>query len=70
MWNQAIVRELAVVLIIKLAALTLIWLAFFNDPNERELSSHEVGELLLGSPRNAITPNLNSINSQETGDGY
>jgi hypothetical protein len=50
MWNQAIVRELAVVLVIKLAALYVIWLAFFNQPDERELTHHEVGQLLLGDP--------------------
>jgi hypothetical protein len=56
MWNHAIVRELAVVLVLKLAALYVIWLAFFNQPDERELTHHEIGQLLLGEPRDGVTP--------------
>jgi len=58
MWNQAIVRELAVVLVIKLAALYVIWLAFFHQPDERELTHQEVGQLLLGESDNGVTPSL------------
>lgn len=54
MWNQTIVRELALVLVIKLAALYVIWLAFFNQPNERELTHQEVGQLLLGESHSGI----------------
>lgn len=58
MWNQALVRELAVVLVIKLAALYVIWLAFFHQPDTRELTNQEVGQLLLGETRNG-TSSLN-----------
>ena len=58
MWNQVLVRELAVVLVIKLAALYVIWLAFFHQPDTRELTNHEVGQLLLGETRSG-TSSLN-----------
>ena len=54
MWNQTIVRELALILVIKLAALYVIWLAFFNQPDERELTQQEVGQLLLGESHSGI----------------
>jgi len=57
MWNQAIVREISVVLVIKLAALYVIWLAFFNHPDEqRELTHQEIGQFLLGEPHNGNPP--------------
>lgn len=57
MWNHAIVRELAAVLIIKLAALYVIWLAFFSHPEEQpELTHQEVGRALLGESHNSVTP--------------
>lgn len=70
MWNHAIVRELALVLLIKLAALYVIWLAFFNQPDERELTHHEVGQALLGDSRGGVTPSYQS--NQQTGvrDGH
>lgn len=71
MWNQAIVRELAVVLLIKLAALYVIWLAFFNQPDERELTHHEIGQLLLGESADVSAPPQHQSN-QQTGvrDGH
>jgi len=56
MWNQAIVRELAVVLVIKLCALYILWLAFFHQPDERELTHQEIGQLLLGEPHAGVAP--------------
>lgn len=56
MWNQAIVRELTIVVVIKLAALYVIWLAFFHQPDTRELTNHEVGQLLLGESDNGVNP--------------
>lgn len=56
MWKQAIVRELAVVLVIKLAAIYVIWSAFFSQPDQRELTHREVGQLLLGESRSATPP--------------
>jgi len=56
MWNQTIVRELAVVLVIKLVALYVIWLAFFHQPDERELTHQEIGQFLLGETRNGTPP--------------
>jgi hypothetical protein len=70
MWNQTIVRELAVVLVIKLAALYVIWLAFFNQPDERKLTHHEVGQLLLGEARNGVTPQYQSTTRTGERDGY
>lgn len=60
MWNQTIVRELAVVLVIKLVALYVIWLAFFNHPDERELTHQEIGQFLLGESHNGSPPQYQS----------
>jgi len=56
MWNQTIVREIAVVLVIKLVALYVIWLAFFNHPHERELTHQEIGQFLLGDSHEGTPP--------------
>jgi hypothetical protein len=70
MWNQAIVRELTVVLLIKLTALYVIWLAFFNQPDERELTHHEIGQLLLGESRNSVTPPHQPMQHTGVRDGH
>lgn len=54
MWNHTIVRELAVVLVLKLAALCVLWLAFFNQGGKPELTHREVGRFLLGESRDAV----------------
>ena len=70
MWNQPIVRELALILVIKLIALYVIWLAFFHQPGERELTHHEVGQRLLGVPHDTVTsPHQSNQNTGER-DGY
>jgi hypothetical protein len=56
MWNQPLVRELAVILLIKLAALYLIWFAFFSAHDERTLTPQEMGVYLLGESRAPIAP--------------
>jgi len=60
MWKDASVREIAVVLAIKLILLYGIWFAFFNHPNERELTHIDVGNLLLGESHRAANPTINS----------
>jgi hypothetical protein len=70
MWRHAIVRELAAILVIKLIGLYAIWFAFFNQPDERELTHHEIGQLLLGKPAadssHGVTPP--SQPTQHTGE--
>jgi hypothetical protein len=61
MWKEAIVREIAVVLLIKLAALYAIWFAFFNQPDGQALSHHEVGLMLLGDTQDAHTSPNNPL---------
>ena len=56
MWKQAIVRELGVVLLLKLTALLLLWLAFFHQPNATTTTRQDVDRLLLGSAQPAVTP--------------
>lgn len=56
MWNQALVRELAIVLALKFIALFAIWLAFFNHPDVKNLSHDDVGQHLLGETRKGFIP--------------
>jgi hypothetical protein len=51
MWKVAIVREIALVLLIKLSALWVIWFAFFHQPDRQEPDAHDVGRMLLGEVR-------------------
>jgi hypothetical protein len=70
MWNQTIVRELALVLVIKLAALYVIWLAFFHQPDERELTQHEIGQFLLGETHSAVHSQHQPKQTTGVRDGY
>lgn len=70
MWYQAIVRELPVVLESKLATLYAIRLAFFQTPDERELTLPGPGQLRLGEPRNGATPNYQFTTRTGERDGY
>lgn len=54
MWNQALVRELAVILVIKLAALFLIWQAFFSHPAGREITPRNMEQFLLEESSNTV----------------
>lgn len=56
MWKDASVREIAVVLLIKLLLLYGIWISFFHHPEERELTPRDIGHLLLGESSQAATP--------------
>lgn len=56
MWKEHLVRELAVILVIKLVALYVLWLAFFSQPDEQALSEQQVGQRLLGEPHTVVTP--------------
>jgi hypothetical protein len=59
MWKQVLVRELAAVLLLKLAALFIIWHAFFAQPEKQEVTDQMVGQLLLGdSPQSATPPTI------------
>jgi len=46
MWRDRLVRELGIVLVIKLAALYLIWRAFFSTAPSLS-GEHEMDHLLL-----------------------
>jgi hypothetical protein len=66
MWKDATVREIAVVLVIKLMLLYGIWTTFFHRPDERELTPHDVGHLLLGnSHQAAFDPLITNVATQE-----
>lgn len=70
MWNQAIVRELAVVLLIKLAAISAIWFAFFSDSGEGDLTHREMGQFLLGESHDGATTEFHSQQISGVQDGY
>jgi hypothetical protein len=66
MWKDASVREIAVVLGIKLILLYGLWITFFHHPDERELTPHDVGLLLLGkSQQAAFDPLITNVATQE-----
>jgi hypothetical protein len=65
MWKDASVREIAVVLGIKLILLYGLWITFFHHPDERELTPHDVGLLLLGKSQQAASPPLTRVVAQE-----
>lgn len=48
MFSNRLVRELALVLAIKLIALFALWLAFFSDPVTPRLSADTVSETIIG----------------------
>jgi hypothetical protein len=59
MWKEASVREIAVVLVIKLILLYGIWVTFFHHPDKPELTPSDVGHLLLGNPHQKANPSIN-----------
>ncbi len=65
MWKDASVREIAVVLAIKLVLLYGLWMTFFHHPDERELTPHDVGHLLLGNAQEAAITPLTHLAAQE-----
>ncbi len=56
MWKQVLVRELAAVLLLKLAALFIIWHAFFDQPVKQEVTDQTVGQRLLSGTHQSTTP--------------
>lgn len=65
MWKQVLVRELAAVLLLKLAALFIIWHAFFDQPVKQEVTDQTVGQRLLGDVRQSTTPPTIQLAIQE-----
>ena len=50
-WKNRLIRELALVLAIKLAALYGLWFAFFSEPARTVETPADVERALLGSPQ-------------------
>jgi hypothetical protein len=65
MWKQVLIRELATVVVLKLAVLFLIWHAFFAQPGKPEVTPHSVDRILLGSSRNTSNSPFNQFSTQE-----
>ena len=70
MWKEAVVRDIAVVLLLKLVLLYGLWMAFFSHPGERELSPQAVGQQLLGEPPTGVTAVSKSQQARGAQDGY
>lgn len=56
MFAHPLVREIAVVLLVKLALIFGLYFAFFHQPERGELTGHEVSRALLGSDGNRPRP--------------
>lgn len=46
-------RELIVTLLLKLAAITVLWYLFFSSPLDDRLDGPQVGDTLFGTPGSA-----------------
>ena len=56
-------KEITIILVIKAAALCLIWLAFFSAPAARQLDTAGIASSLLGAEPQPVHPS----SQQETG---
>ncbi len=65
MWKQVLVRELASVLLLKLAVLFLIWHAFFAQPDRPEVNDQAIDRFLLGNSRDTALPPSHQLAIQE-----
>jgi len=59
LFSHRLVRELAVVLVIKLIILYLIWLAFFSHPQTPGVTAETVSETFLGVGTDSPSPQQN-----------
>ena len=59
LFSNRLVRELAVVLVIKLIILYFIWLAFFSHPQTAQITAQTVSETFLGSGTDSRSPQQN-----------
>lgn len=65
MWKQSLMKELAVVVVLKLVVLTLIWHAFFAQPDRQEVTDQVIGNFILGDSRDIAHSPFNRIETQE-----
>ena len=58
MFKNSLVREIVVVLMLKLLLIFGLWYAFFRQPADREMTGQEVGQVLFGPApqRSGTTP--------------
>lgn len=70
MWRQILIRELAAVLLLKLAALFLIWYVFFAETGRQELNDQAVGRFLLGASRQTPASSINLLSDTGVKNGY
>ncbi len=54
-WSS-LAREVTIVLVVKMIALSLIWLAFFSSPAGRHLDAEGVAQSLLPPPAHKAQP--------------
>ncbi len=56
MWNDSLLRELTIVLVIKAILLAVLWYQFFSQPSDAKLDAAQVGQALIASAPNHDTP--------------
>jgi len=59
LFSNRLVRELALVLVIKLIILYFIWLAFFSQPQSPQVTAETVSETFLGVGSDGPSPKQN-----------
>lgn len=71
LFSNRLVRELAVVLVIKLIILYFIWLAFFSQPRGPQITAETVSETFLGVGSDGPSPQQNDkIKQRSPANGY
>ncbi|MGW8248545.1 MAG: cytochrome oxidase putative small subunit CydP [Acidiferrobacterales bacterium] len=53
-WQDRLVREIALVLVIKLALIFALWWLFFDLPDSQRVKTPQVGSHLLGAATAAV----------------
>ncbi len=56
MWNDSLLRELAIVLVIKAILLAVLWYLFFSQPPSRSLDAAQVSHALIATPPSQSIP--------------
>ncbi len=56
MWNDSLLRELTIVLVIKAILLAVLWYQFFSEPPSHNLDATQVSQALIASAPHHDTP--------------
>ena len=64
-FNNPLRKEIILVLLIKLAFIYALWLVFFSDPIDKQLSKEDLGQILFGQEQGSSAKTLQDFTTRK-----